>query len=152
MMNMASGEISVMAPGDGTVLEYVVLNKAFKLCDLEDLISLSSHNEFFFSPVDGEVTNISREDGIIEIKVNDEVDIIVSTHINKNIKSVEPMIDIGGNVLTGQPLMYFEKEDDYDLPITVAIKKSNSILRLVKSKNKNILVNEFIMKLNLNLN
>ena len=150
MMSRVSGEISVMAPGDGTVLEYFVLNKAFKLCDLEDLISLSSHNEFFFSPVDGEVTNISRENGVIEIRVNNKVDVIVSTHINKNIKSVEPMVDIGGNVLTGQPLIYFKKEDDYNLPITVAIKKSNSILRLVKSKNKNILVNEFVMKLNLN--
>lgn len=149
MLNRASGEINVMAPGDGTVLEYVVLNKAFKLGDLEDLISLSSHNEFFFSPVDGEVTNISKEFGVIEIRVNNEVDILVSTHINKNIKSVEPMIDIGGNVLTGQPLMYFEKEDDYDLPITVAIKKSDSILRLIKSKNKDILVDEFLMKLNL---
>ncbi|MDZ5254268.1 hypothetical protein [Clostridium sp. LIBA-8841] len=149
MLNRASGEINVMAPGDGTVLEYVVLNKAFKLGDLEDLISLSSHNEFFFSPVDGEVTNISKEFGVIEIRVNNEVDILVSTHINKNIKSVEPMIDIGGNVLTGQPLMYFEKEDDYDLPITVAIKKSDSILRLIKSKNKDILVDEFVMKLNL---
>ncbi|EGT3617589.1 hypothetical protein FHH43_15385 [Clostridium perfringens] len=149
MLNRISGEINVMAPSDGTILEYVVLNKAFKLCDLEDLISLSSHNEFFFSPVDGEVINISKETGIIEIRVNDNVDIIVSTHINNNIKSVEPMIDIGGNVLTGQPLMYFEKEDDYDLPITVAIKKSNSILRLIKSKNKKILVDEFVMKLNL---
>lgn len=149
MLNRISGEINVMAPSDGTILEYVVLNKAFKLGDLEDLISLSSHNEFFFSPVDGEVINISKENGIIEIRINDDVSIIVSTHINSNIKSVEPMIDIGGNVLTGQPLMYFEKEDDYNLPITVAIKKSDSILRLIKSKNKNILVDEFVMKLNL---
>lgn len=35
------------------------------------------------------------------------------------------------------------------MSITVAIKKSHSILKIVKSKNKNIVVNEYIMKLNL---
>ena len=59
------------------------------------------------------------------------------------------MVDIGGEVLTGQILMYFEKDNDCHMPITVAIKKSHSILKIVKSKNKNIVVNEYIMKLNL---
>ena len=83
------------------------------------------------------------------IGMKEGVNIIVSTHINKNIKAIEPMVDIGGEVLTGQILMYFEKESDCDMSITVAIKKSHSILKIVKSKNKNIVVNEYIMKLNL---
>lgn len=149
MSNKLSSEINIMAPVDGTILDYIVLNKAFNLIDLEELISLNSHNEFFFSPVDGEIINISKEEGIIEIKVDNNLNIIVSTHINNNMKSVEPMIDIGGKVLTGQPLMYFEKENDYNIPVTVAVKKSNSILRLVKGKNKNVLVDECLMKVNL---
>lgn len=149
MLNKLGNEIYIMAPTDGTVLDYVVLNKGFNLTDLEELISLSSHNEFFFSPVDGEIKNISGKDGIIEIKVDNDLSIIVSTHINKNMKSVESMVDIGGKVLVGQPLMYFEKEDDYNIPVTVAIKKSNSILSLIKSKNRNVLVDECLMKLNL---
>ena len=48
--------------------------------------------------------------------------------VNKNVKAIEPMVDIGGNVLTGQILMYFEKENDCHMPITVAIKKSNLII------------------------
>ena len=74
---------------------------------------------------------------------------LIKKVINKNIKAIEPMVDIGGEVLTGQILMYFEKESDCDMSITVAIKKSHSILKIVKSKNKNIIVNEYIMKLNL---
>ncbi len=34
------------------------------------------------------------------------VNIIVSTHINKNIKAIEPMVDIGGNVLTGHTYVF----------------------------------------------
>ncbi|WP_415342061.1 hypothetical protein [Clostridium perfringens] len=149
MLNKLDNEIYIMAPSDGNVLDYIVLNKAFNLEDLEDIISLNSHNEFFFSPVHGEVINISKDYGFIEIVIKDGVNIIVSTHINNNIKAVEPMIDIGGKVLTGQILMYFEKENECDIPVTVAVKKSHSILKIIKSKNKNIVVNEYIMKLNL---
>lgn len=150
MLSKYRGEIQIMAPSDGTVLDYVVLNnKAFSMNEIEDIISLSSHNEFFFSPVDGEVINISKEAGIIEIKLDDGVYIIVSTYVNENIKSIEPMIETGGEVLTGQPLMYFEKEDGYNIPVTIAVKRSDSILRLVKSKSKSILTDEFVMKLNL---
>ena len=149
MLNKLDNEIYIMAPSDGNVLDYIVLNKGFNLEDLEEIISLNSHNEFLFSPVHGEVINISKDYGFIEIGMKEGVNIIVSTHINKNIKAIEPMVYIGGEVLTGQILMYFEKESDCDMPITVAIKKSNSILKIVKSKNKNIVVNEYIMKLNL---
>lgn len=149
MLNKLDNEIYIMAPSDGNILDYIVLNKAFNLEDLEDIISLNSHNEFFFSPVDGEVINISKDYGFIEIVIKDGVNIIVSTHINNNIKAVEPMIDIGGKVLTGQILMYFEKENECDIPVTVAVKKSHSILKIIKAKNKNIVVNEYIMKLNL---
>ncbi len=149
MLNKSDNEIYIRAPGDGNILDYIVLNKAFNLDDLEEIISLNSHNEFFFSPVDGEVINISKDYGFIEIGMKEGVNIIVSTYINKNIKVVEPMIDIGGNVLAGQMLMYFEKDNECDMPVTVAIKKSNSILKIVKSTNENIVVNEYIMKLNL---
>ncbi|MDT9350654.1 hypothetical protein P3F00_09140 [Clostridium perfringens] len=149
MLNKSDNEIYIMAPGEGNVLDYIVLNKAFNLEDLEEIISLNSHNEFLFSPVHGEVINISKDYGFIEIGMKEGVNIIVSTHINKNIKAIEPMVDIGGEVLTGQILMYFEKDNDCHMPITVAIKKSNSILKIVKSKNKNIVLNEYIMKLNL---
>lgn len=149
MLNKSDNEIYIMAPSDGNVLDYIVLNKAFNLEDLEDIISLNSHNEFFFSPVDGEVINISKDYGFIEIGMKEGINIIVSTHINNNIKAVETMIDIGGEVLIGQILMYFEKENECDIPVTVAVKKSHSILKIVKSKNKNIVVNEYIMKLNL---
>ncbi|AMN34823.1 TPA: hypothetical protein ACY4SM_001294 [Clostridium perfringens] len=149
MLNKSDNEIYIMAPGEGNVLDYIVLNKAFNLEDLEDIISLNSHNEFFFSPVKGEVINISKDYGFIEIGMKEGVNIIVSTHINKNIKAIEPMVDIGGNVLTGQILMYFEKENDCHMPITVAIKKSNLIKKSIKSTNRNININEYIMKLNL---
>ena len=147
MLNKSDNEIYIMAPGEGNVLDYIVLNKAFNLEDLEDIISLNSHNEFFFSPVEGEVINISKDYGFIEIGMKEGVNIIVSTHINKNIKAIEPMVDIGGNVLTGQILMYFEKENDCHMPITVAIKKSNLIKKSIKSTNRNININEYIMKL-----
>ncbi|PWX68940.1 hypothetical protein [Clostridium perfringens] len=149
MLNKSDNEIYIMAPGEGNVLDYIVLNKAFNLEDLEEIISLNSHNEFLFSPVHGEVINISKDYGFIEIGMKEGVNIIVSTHINKNIKAIESMVDIWGEVLTGQILMYFEKESDCDIPVTVAIKKSHSILKIVKSKNKNIVLNEYIMKLNL---
>ncbi|MDZ4970412.1 hypothetical protein [Clostridium perfringens] len=152
MLNKSDNEIYIMAPSEGNVLDYIVLNKAFNLEDLEDIISLNSHNEFLFSPVHGEVINISKDYGFIEIGMKEGVNIIVSTHINKNIKAIEPMVDIGGNVLTGQILMYFEKENDCDMPITVAIKKSNLIKKSIKSTNRNININEYIMKLNLILN
>ncbi|PWX18828.1 hypothetical protein [Clostridium perfringens] len=112
MLNKSDNEIYIMAPSEGNVLDYIVLNKAFNLEDLEEIIS-------------------------------------VSTHINKNIKAIEPMVDIGGNVLTGQILMYFEKDNDCHMPITVAIKKSNLIKKSIKSTNRNININEYIMKLNL---
>ncbi|MDZ5129053.1 hypothetical protein [Clostridium perfringens] len=149
MLNKSDNEIYIMAPGEGNVLDYIVLNKAFNLENLEDIISLNSHNEFFFSPVEGEVINISKDYGFIEIGMKEGVNIIVSTHINKNIKAIEPMVDIGGNVLTGQILMYFEKDNDCHMPITVAIKKSNLIKKSIKSTNRNININEYIMKLNL---
>lgn len=149
MMSKFKGELSIMAPTDGTVLDYVVLNKGFSINEVEDIISLSSHNDFFFSPVDGEVVNVSNEMGIIEIKVDEGVYVIVSTHVNKNMISIEHMIEVGETVLTGQPLMYFETEDGYNIPVTIAVKRSDSILRLVKSKNKSFLVDEFVMKLNL---
>ena len=138
-----------MEPGEGIVIDYIVLNKAFNLEDLEEIISLNSHNEFLFSPVNGKVIYISKDYGFIEIGMKEGVNIIVSTHINKILKAIEPMVDIWGEVLTGQILMYFEKESDCDIPVTVAIKKSHSILKFVKSKNKNIVLNEYIMKLNL---
>ena len=149
MLNKSDNEIYIMAPGEGNVLDYIVLNKAFNLEDLEDIISLNSHNEFFFSPVHGEIINISKDYGFIEIGMKEGGNIIVSTHINKNIKAIEPMVDIGGNVLTGQILMYFEKDNDCHMPITVAIKKSNLIKKSIKSTNRNININEYIMKLNL---
>lgn len=149
MLNKSDNEIYIMAPSEGNVLDYIVLNKAFNLEDLEDIISLNSHNEFLFSPVCGEVINISKDYGFIEIEMKEGVNIIVSTHINKNIKVVEPMVDIGGKVLTGQILMYFKKENDCDMPITVAIKKSHLIKKSIKSTNRNIDINEYIMKLNL---
>lgn len=148
-MTKFKGELSIMAPTDGTVLDYVVLNKGFSINEVEDIISLSSHNDFFFSPVDGEVVNVSNEMGIVEIKVYEGVFVIVSTHINKNIISIEYMIEVSETVLTGQPLMYVEAEEGYNIPVTIAVKRSDSILRLVKSKNKNFLVDEFVMKLNL---
>ncbi|MDK0864167.1 hypothetical protein P5F16_10660 [Clostridium perfringens] len=149
MVNKSDNEIYIMAPSEGNVLDYIVLNKAFNLEDLEDIISLNSHNEFLFSPVNGEIINISKNYGFIEIEIKEGVNIIVSTHINKNIKAIEPMVDIGGKVLTGQILMYFEKENDCDIPITVAIKKSHLIKKSIKSTNRNIDINEYIMKLNL---
>ena len=149
MLNKSDNEIYIMAPSEGNVLDYIVLNKAFNLEDLEDIISLNSHNEFLFSPVNGEIINISKNYGFIEIEIKEGVNIIVSTHINKNIKAIEPMVDIGGKVLTGQILMYFEKENDCDIPITVAIKKSHLIKKSIKSTNRNIDINEYIMKLNL---
>ena len=149
MLNKSDNEIYIMAPSEGNVLDYIVLNKAFNLEDLEDIISLNSHNEFLFSPVHGEVINISKDYGFIEIGMKEGVNIIVSTYINKNIKVVEPMVDIGGKVLTGQILMYFKKEIDCDMPITVVIKKSHLIKKSIKSTNRNIDINEYIMKLNL---
>lgn len=149
MLNKSDNEIYIMAPSEGNVLDYIVLNKAFNLEDLEEIISLNSHNEFLFSPIEGKVINISKDYGFIEIGMKEGVNIIVSTHINKNIKAIEPMVDIGGNVLTGQILMYFEKDNDCDMPITVAIKKSNLIKKSIKSTNRNININEYIMKLNL---
>ncbi|ABG83614.1 hypothetical protein GNF53_03175 [Clostridium perfringens] len=149
MLNKSDNEIYIMAPSEGNVLDYIVLNKAFNLEDLEEIISLNSHNEFLFSPIEGKVINISKDYGFIEIGMKEGVNIIVSTHINKNIKAIEPMVDIGGNVLTGQILMYFEKDNDCHMPITVAIKKSNLIKKSIKSTNRNININEYIMKLNL---
>lgn len=149
MLNKSDNEIYIMAPSEGNVLDYIVLNKAFNLEDLEEIISLNSHNEFLFSPIEGKVINISKDYGFIEIGMKEGVNIIVSTHINKNIKAIEPMVDIGGNVLTGQILMYFEKDNDCHIPITVAIKKSNLIKKSIKSTNRNININEYIMKLNL---
>ena len=149
MLNKSDNEIYIMAPSEGNVLDYIVLNKAFNLEDLEDIISLNSHNEFLFSPVYGEVINISKDYGFVEIEMKEGVNIIVSTYINKNIKVVETMVDIGGKVLTGQILMYFKKENDCDMPITVAIKKSHLIKKSIKSTNRNIDINEYIMKLNL---
>ncbi|MFG5867273.1 hypothetical protein, partial [Clostridium perfringens] len=113
------------------------------------IISLNSHNEFLFSPVNGEVINISKDYGFVEIEMKEGVNIIVSTYINKNIKVVEPMVDIDGKVLTGQILMYFKKEIDCDMQITVGIKKSHLIKKSIKSTNRNIDINEYIMKLNL---
>lgn len=149
MLNKSDNEIYIMAPSEGNVLDYIVLNKAFNLEDLEEIISLNSHNEFLFSPIEGKVINISKDYGFIEIGMKEGVNIIVSTHINKNIKAIEPMVDIGGNVLTGQILMYFEKDNDCHMPITVAIKKSNLIKKSIKSTNRNININGYIMKLNL---
>ena len=37
MLNKSDNEIYIMAPGEGNVLDYIVLNKAF---NLEDLLSL----------------------------------------------------------------------------------------------------------------
>ena len=54
MLNKSDNEIYIMAPSEGNVLDYIVLNKAFNLEDLEEIISLNSHNEFLFSPVHGE--------------------------------------------------------------------------------------------------
>ncbi|HHL2031523.1 TPA: hypothetical protein ACQ3VP_001867 [Clostridium perfringens] len=149
MLNKSDNEIYIMAPSEGNVLDYIVLNKAFNLEDLEEIISLNSHNEFLFSPVHGEVINISKDYGFIEIGMKEGVNIIVSTYINKNIKVVEPMVDIDGKVLTGQILMYFKKEIDCDMQITVGIKKSHLIKKSIKSTNRNIDINEYIMKLNL---
>ncbi len=53
MLNKSDNEIYIMAPSEGNVLDYIVLNKAFNLEDLEEIISLNSHNEFLFSPVHG---------------------------------------------------------------------------------------------------
>ncbi len=60
MLNKSDNEIYIMAPGEGNVLDYIVLNKAFNLENLEDIISLNSHNEFFFSPVEGKLLIFQR--------------------------------------------------------------------------------------------
>ena len=54
MLNKSDNEIYIMAPSEGNVLDYIVLNKAFNLEDLEEIISLNSHNRIFiFSKLRG---------------------------------------------------------------------------------------------------
>ena len=36
MLNKSDNEIYIMAPGEGNVLDYIVLNKAFNLEDLDE--------------------------------------------------------------------------------------------------------------------
>ena len=60
MLNKSDNEIYIMTPGDGNVLDYIVLNKAFNLEDLEEIISLNSHNEFLFSPFMGKLLIFQR--------------------------------------------------------------------------------------------